>query len=315
MSEDREFSRANRGNRMQLLIGEALEAAQSGANAVMRGSDGQIGEMDGEAITYNDYFNESSDAGSYVQSEEEEDYVDSDFMTDDDAEDEDDDENEADVKDQEKQERKKANKKGAYVDPAKRANRTMRMEEDDSDGSEGGKRPPKVSRKSMGGDAGSAASRADRAFRSSTKQRSEMSKEAATEAAKQRQETAKSRPVAEERRYTQEELLEEAKLTAVENEKDLRRLVRIEEDMKKVVWHKVQLTGPRVIFRSTKEGNTVTWTEPATMPEGFGGGAPQAHKREVCCVTGQAARYLDPVTKQPFATVAAFKKLREQAGA
>ena len=84
--------------------------------------------MEGEAITYNDYFNESSDAGSYIQvypplspsppplplvphtshdhlsaeltraclpqSEEESDYVDSDFMTDDDDDDGDDDEGE-----------------------------------------------------------------------------------------------------------------------------------------------------------------------------------------------------------------------------
>eukprot|EP00282_Hemiselmis_andersenii_P030326 CAMPEP_0169455840 /NCGR_PEP_ID=MMETSP1042-20121227/16034_1 /TAXON_ID=464988 /ORGANISM="Hemiselmis andersenii, Strain CCMP1180" /LENGTH=305 /DNA_ID=CAMNT_0009568023 /DNA_START=21 /DNA_END=935 /DNA_ORIENTATION=+ len=305
MADDREFSRPNRGNRMQLLIGEALEAAQSGTNFSIRGSDGQIGEMDGEAITYNDYFNESSDAGSYVQSEEEEDYVDSDFVTDDDAEDEDDDENENDVKDQEKAERKKASKKGAYMDPAKRAQRAIKMEDDDSDGSEGGRqRPQKAPRKSAGGDAGTI--RGDRAFRSSTKQRSEMSQIAATEAAKQRQETAKSRPVSEERRYTQEELLEEAKLTAVENEKDLRRLVRIEEDMKKVVWHKVQLTGPRVQYRSTKEGNTITWTEPATMPAAFGGSAPPARKKDVCAVTGLPARYMDPVTGKPYATLAAF---------
>lgn len=97
--------------RMQLLIGEAIEAAQQGKDGkqhsfppsslpppndplnliclyptsilgasmlsnltpllvlsvAIRGSDIQIGEMEGEAITYNDYFNESSDAGSYIQ--------------------------------------------------------------------------------------------------------------------------------------------------------------------------------------------------------------------------------------------------------
>jgi hypothetical protein len=35
--------------------------------------------MEGEAITYNDYFNESSDQGSYVESSEDEDSVDSVF--------------------------------------------------------------------------------------------------------------------------------------------------------------------------------------------------------------------------------------------
>ena len=31
----------------------------------------------------------------------------------------------------------------------------------------------------------------------------------------------------------------------------------------------------------------------------------------VCAVTGLPAKYLDPVTKKPYANAAAFKKLRE----
>ena len=60
---------------MAVLIGEAKEAADDAAD--IRGGDAQIGEMEGEAISYNDYFNDSSDQGSYVESTSEEDSVDS----------------------------------------------------------------------------------------------------------------------------------------------------------------------------------------------------------------------------------------------
>ena len=60
---------------MAVLIGEAKDAADQAAD--IRGGDEQIGEMEGEAISYNDYFNDSSDAGSYVESTSEEDSVDS----------------------------------------------------------------------------------------------------------------------------------------------------------------------------------------------------------------------------------------------
>ncbi len=51
--------------RMQLLVEEVLE----GQGKEIRGGDTEIGEVQGEAITYNDYFNDSSDEGSYVESE------------------------------------------------------------------------------------------------------------------------------------------------------------------------------------------------------------------------------------------------------
>jgi hypothetical protein len=51
--------------------------------------------------------------------------------------------------------------------------------------------------------------------------------------------------------------LEEAKMTAIENEKDLRRLVKIEDDMKRVVWNKAALTGPRIQFRSNSKPQTL----------------------------------------------------------
>jgi hypothetical protein len=63
-----------------------------------------------------------------------------------------------------------------------------------------------------------------------------------------------------------------------------------------------------------ESGNIVTWSEPDTMPSSFGGSPPAVVKKRVCVITGQPARYLDPVTGHPYATLDAFKKIRAQAG-
>ena len=228
---------------MQLLVEEAIEQGQG---KEIRGGDAEIGEVQGESITYNDYFNDSSDEGSYVESEgdhlpdrsiclafrntlfltqdvvisESEDYVDSDFVTEDEDEDEDDEEAEDEIKELEKSERKKG-KKGAYVDPAKRPSKAKMVDDSDTDSDD-------ISKSSRGGAAGRSSRRgggdaAQRSFRSTTTMRSEASKSAATEAQSRKQEQGgRGRSSAtEERRFTQEELLAEAVHTAIENEKDL----------------------------------------------------------------------------------------------
>ena len=44
-------------------------------------------------------------------------------------------------------------------------------------------------------------------------------------------------------------------------------------------------------------------------------GRPTPVKRQVCCITGLPAKYLDPVTRQPFANAEAFKELRRRTAA
>ena len=39
---------------------------------------------------------------------------------------------------------------------------------------------------------------------------------------------------------------------------------------------------------------------------------PQAPKKAVCVITGQPAKYRDPKTGQPYATIEAFRKIREK---
>lgn len=126
----------------------------------------------------------------------------------------------------------------------------------------------------------------------------------------------------EERRLTQEELLEEAKETAIENAKDLERLVRIEEDLARVDWARAPITGPRIIFLSRAEGkdkdrvlsNLVTFTDEdaSVLADWAQDDGPQAEKKAVCVITGQPAKYRDPKTGQPYATIEAFRKIRER---
>jgi len=39
---------------------------------------------------------------------------------------------------------------------------------------------------------------------------------------------------------------------------------------------------------------------------------PQAPKKAVCVITGLPAKYRDPKTGQPYATIEAFRKIREK---
>ncbi len=43
---------------------------------------------------------------------------------------------------------------------------------------------------------------------------------------------------------------------------------------------------------------------------GVGGGAPLRPLERRCAVTGRPAKYLDPLTGEPYATLEAFKALR-----
>ncbi|KAN0032744.1 hypothetical protein ACTFIV_006664 [Dictyostelium citrinum] len=61
---------------------------------------------------------------------------------------------------------------------------------------------------------------------------------------------------------TQEELLEECKETEIYNTESLNHLLQQEEDKKKVFHQKkAVLTGPRIVYRSTPEQTTITFTD------------------------------------------------------
>ena len=62
-------------------------------------------------------------------------------------------------------------------------------------------------------------------------------------------------------RLTQEELLEEAKLTEISNRESLASLLKLEEEMKAVTHAKVELKGPRIVYHSKGGVNTYTFSD------------------------------------------------------
>ncbi|KAJ1491977.1 hypothetical protein T484DRAFT_1932184, partial [Baffinella frigidus] len=90
---------------------------------------------------------------------------------------------------------------------------------------------------------------------------------------------------------TQEELLEEAKGTAVENEKDLQRLQRIEDDLKKVVWTKPALKGASIVSLRRDTSLIVLRAPPlAPCPAHPSAEAPLRHYGPACEVPVPADR-------------------------
>ncbi|KAH7952513.1 vacuolar protein sorting-associated protein 72 homolog isoform X2 [Rhipicephalus sanguineus] len=129
---------------------------------------------------------------------------------------------------------------------------------------------------------------------------------------------------------TQEELLEEAKLTEQENLRSLESYQRLELEKKKAKIVKNTNRGPVIRYHSISmplieevetEGlvastarcsrNFITFPDEATMKEHFPGGRPKPANRSVCPITRLPARYFDPVTLIPYANLQAFRVLRE----
>mmetsp|Transcript_2710 Transcript_2710/g.5001 ORF Transcript_2710/g.5001 Transcript_2710/m.5001 type:complete len:153 (+) Transcript_2710:522-980(+) len=111
---------------------------------------------------------------------------------------------------------------------------------------------------------------------------------------------------------TQEEQYEEAKHTEEVNRESLKRLLAEEENLKKLERvKKPKYSGPRIIFHSKKGAqDTVTYSHGE-----FTVYKQPVVKRNVeqsakCPVTGMSARYMDPLTKLPYANLAAFRQLR-----
>ena len=100
--------------------------------------------------------------------------------------------------------------------------RAKAVEDSDSDSDDGAKLTGRgVAKSNRRAVETAAQARTERSFRSTTTMRSEISKVLATEAQSKKLEGAKTRQVVEDRRLTQDELLAEAAVTAIENDKDL----------------------------------------------------------------------------------------------
>ncbi|XP_060645351.1 vacuolar protein sorting-associated protein 72 homolog isoform X2 [Drosophila nasuta] len=137
---------------------------------------------------------------------------------------------------------------------------------------------------------------------------------------------------------SQEELLEEAKITEEENIKSLEKFQKMELEKKKTRPTKRVFTGPTIRYHSMtmpvmrKPTRTTTFphdpNDPAakcertfvTIENDFNDKAFHAIFRPkrvpknssgICPITRLPARYFDPVTQQPYYSIQAFKILRE----
>lgn len=132
---------------------------------------------------------------------------------------------------------------------------------------------------------------------------------------------------------TQEQLLEEAKITELKNLKSLEMFQRLELEKKKTKVIKPTYTGPVIRYHSVtmpaveevenENGETeskvvgkcsrnfITFTDENSMKEIFNYEKPKPVARSSCIVTRLPARYFDPLTKQPSANLTAFRIIRE----
>ena len=145
--------------------------------------------------------------------------------------------------------------------------------------------------------------------------RKALAEEAKARAAKSA--AARSRGNVELRRLTQEEILAEAMQTEIINRASLERMLRIEEEKRRVTVRERKTDGPRVKYHSKRAGdsviNTVTFVD-TPVPKAIDGIAPPYPPPQRCAVTSAPAKYIDPQTGTPYATLEAFRMLRGRTG-
>ncbi|XP_062536275.1 vacuolar protein sorting-associated protein 72 homolog [Armigeres subalbatus] len=296
-------------------------------------------------------FSETADDRDYIQKNEEEDIVDSDFSID---------ENDEPVSDQEEEAPKRRKKvvTRAYKEPTAKKKSPVKTTKEVKHKPERQKSPKKKKSTFTVLDSGR------KSFRKST-----AAKTAATQSRiKQRVEAEKRKPKVvkvEEYIPTQEELLEEAEITEKENLKSLEKFRKMELEKKKTRPTKRVFTGPIVKYQSftmplveeipsNKSGSSESLsridsddvdeakekskqrkpkkTPPKVEVKGrcertfitfdndigdklFEHYFPKAIKKgrrsQICAITRLPARYFDPVTQLPYRNKQAFKILRE----
>ena len=136
-----------------------------------------------------------------------------------------------------------------------------------------------------------------------------------------------------ERKLSAQEMFAEAARTELINKASLERLLRLEEDKRKETVRKRTIQGPRVRYFSRvtsqkdasdnvvdstrKSVETITFTDVPQVPLASANDAQREtqnlrNRPKVCPITQLPAKYFDPVTKTPYATLEAFKKIREK---
>ena len=114
------------------------------------------------------------------------------------------------------------------------------------------------------------------------------------------------------KKLTQKELLLEACKTEEINRRSLRQMLQLQEinNRKAMSESKNKKKGPRIIYRSTRKGDTITFSD-GNIPE-VESKRPIKPVKPICAITKKRARYFDPLTQKPYADLEAFKKLRQK---
>lgn len=293
-------ARASKGSRMQKLIAEEEDEAEEGDLEFYQQEFWAEAEGDAE------YDAENEDQAG--------DSFDSDFgdSTESDDDDEDD---EATQKKNAKKEAKIARKKSVYVDPKLKEERAA-------------KRPAaeKKSHKRQRADSGPVepAVFSRSSLRGSTQEktddlqaRRELDEQRRRERERKRIASGKTKGAVELVRLTQEEILAEAKQTEIINRASLEKMLRIEEEKRKVAVRDRDTSGPRIVHRSVRRGDsvltTVSFVE-CDVPDSVNAIAPPYPAPPRCTITGLPAKFCDPATGTPYATLEAFRMLRGKTG-
>lgn len=125
------------------------------------------------------------------------------------------------------------------------------------------------------------------------------------------------------KRFTQEEFLREAVRTENENKRQLVALLMMQAEEKGALKRKEkrrfsELHPRRMKQKSNKLGTTMSFTHENMIEYVKTGsrisnrGLAQLKKDGICVITGLKAKYKDPLTKLPYATLEAFRKIREE---
>ena len=239
-------------------------------------------------------WNEEEEVDEDYTFEDQKDIVDADF---DDSEK---DEDEAPVEVLKRRKKSKASTSSRYVDPALK-NRTAKGAVHQKIANKRPKKAPVPAKQ--------------RTFRSSTKARVAESHKSRELREKKLKTMAKARPIKkyEEKQWTQEELLVQAAHTEVKNRRSLELMLRMEDDRKKLTGPKAPYVGKRIRYTSRLgQPNIMTFEQFDDFPKVINAVAPPPPKVEYCVITGMKAKYRDPKTGKPYATLAAFKILRAQ---
>mmetsp|Transcript_1946 Transcript_1946/g.2509 ORF Transcript_1946/g.2509 Transcript_1946/m.2509 type:complete len:308 (+) Transcript_1946:146-1069(+) len=280
--------RLTRGKRMDELVGEAAEADEE-----------FWGQKAWEELSEDEEI--SSDE---FDSEEQIDIEDSDFdALDEDAEFKKDEEDAAVFEKEEKARKRRGmtnQTRSGYLDPALKRKRPQPQR----------KRPQKSTK-------GSTIQRvilpSSRELRRSTKVKTEnVVKSQKLAHTKINKPGVKRRKVEEQvPKLSQQQLLEEAAKTEIENKRSLAAMLMLQEEKKKSrTSTKIKKEEARIIFKSTKDANTLTFVHLNEIPRTINAKPIPYPTKRVCKITGKPAKYRDPLSGEYYATFDAFKKLR-----